>query len=58
MLIVSGAILDLGAGTGQLVAKAWTYLGRMIASPLPAAAFHFVYTNGRNMSEENGFGSP
>jgi SAM-dependent methyltransferase len=35
-------ILDLGAGTGQLVAKAWTYLGRMAASTLPAESFHFV----------------
>jgi SAM-dependent methyltransferase len=38
-------ILDLGAGTGQLVAKAWTYLGRMNASSLPTASFHFVDSN-------------
>lgn len=35
-------ILDLGAGTGQLVAKSWTYLGRMAVGSLPAASFHFV----------------
>lgn len=39
------AILDLGAGTGQLVAKAWTYLERMSASPLPSASLHFVDSN-------------
>jgi hypothetical protein len=38
-------ILDLGAGTGQLVAKAWTYLGRMSAGPLPTASFHLVDSN-------------
>jgi len=38
-------ILDLGAGTGQLLAKAWTYLGRMQAAPLPQASLHFVDGN-------------
>lgn len=36
------SVLDLGAGTGHLVAKAWTYLGRMSRHPLPPAALHFV----------------
>ena len=35
-------VLDLGAGTGQLLAKAWTYLAQMSSKALPAAAFHFV----------------
>lgn len=39
------SILDLGAGTGQLIAKAWTYLGRMSAASLPPASFHFVDNN-------------
>jgi len=39
------SILDLGAGTGQLAAKAWTYLGRMSSDPLPPASFHFVDNN-------------
>jgi len=39
------SILDLGAGTGHLVAKAWTYLGRMFSAALPPAAFHFVDSN-------------
>ncbi len=39
------SILDLGAGTGQLVAKAWTYLERMSARPLPSASLHFVDSN-------------
>lgn len=37
-------VLDLGAGTGQLLAKAWTYLERMKVS-LPQASFHFVDAN-------------
>jgi len=39
------SILDLGAGTGQLIAKAWTYLQRMHGSPLPPASLHFVDSN-------------
>ena len=39
------SILDLGAGTGQLAAKAWTYLGRMSSIPLPPASLHFVDNN-------------
>ena len=38
------SILDLGAGTGQLLAKAWTYLERM-KGLLPQASFHFVDAN-------------
>ena len=37
-------ILDLGAGTGELLAKAWTYLARMKGA-LPQASFHFVDAN-------------
>jgi len=37
-------VLDLGAGTGQLLAKAWTYLARMKGA-LPQASFHFVDAN-------------
>ena len=37
-------ILDLGAGTGQLLAKTWTHLERMKVS-LPQASFHFVDAN-------------
>jgi SAM-dependent methyltransferase len=39
------SILDLGAGTGQLVAKAWTYLERMSAGRVPSASLHFVDSN-------------
>jgi hypothetical protein len=39
------SILDLGAGTGHLVAKAWTYLQRMSQGSLPPATFHFVDSN-------------
>lgn len=39
------SIVDIGAGTGQLVAKAWTYLERLTEEPLPAASLHFVDSN-------------
>jgi len=35
-------ILDLGAGTGQLAAKALTYLRRLTVGPSPPVFFHFV----------------
>jgi hypothetical protein len=38
------SILDLGAGTGHLLAKSWTYLSRLKES-VPAASFHFVDAN-------------
>jgi SAM-dependent methyltransferase len=38
------AVLDLGAGTGQLLAKTWTYLAH-IEDSLPSASFHFVDAN-------------
>lgn len=36
------SILDLGAGTGHLVGKAWRYLGRSAAGLNATASFHFV----------------
>lgn len=39
------SVLDLGAGTGQLIAKAWTYLERMSDGGLPPASIHFVDSN-------------
>lgn len=36
------AVLDLGAGTGHLVAKAWTYLRKVLPRACPPVAFHFV----------------
>jgi hypothetical protein len=38
------SILDLGAGTGHLLAKSWTYLSRLKGS-VPAASFHFMDAN-------------
>ncbi|MCG3177984.1 MAG: hypothetical protein BIFFINMI_00307 [Phycisphaerae bacterium] len=38
-------VLDLGAGTGHLIAKAWTYLGKLSPADRPAVAFHFVDSN-------------
>jgi hypothetical protein len=38
------SILDLGAGTGHLLAKSWTYLASLNES-VPTASFHFVDAN-------------
>jgi len=38
------SVLDLGAGTGHLLAKSWTYLSR-IQDSLPLASFHYVDAN-------------